>query len=117
MEIPLIGINKPFQTITKSRLPDCYLRKSHLKGKPLGYDDWAVYPVGDCTTTRYDLSRREKTDKWLLYRCGNRSSSRMALHEKRSDEKPFMLMVQHKAPHRNWMPALRHLSLHDIRNS
>ena len=24
-----------------------------------------------------------------------------------------MLMVQHKAPHRNWMPALRHLSLYD----
>ena len=22
-------------------------------------------------------------------------------------------MVQHKAPHRNWMPALRHLSLYD----
>ncbi|MEM7392333.1 MAG: sulfatase/phosphatase domain-containing protein, partial [Verrucomicrobiota bacterium] len=28
-------------------------------------------------------------------------------------EKPFMLMCQHKAPHRNWMPALRHLNLYD----
>ena len=24
-----------------------------------------------------------------------------------------MMMVQHKAPHRNWMPALRHLTLYD----
>ncbi|NBP80397.1 DUF4976 domain-containing protein, partial [bacterium] len=35
------------------------------------------------------------------------------LTEGRDGEKPFMLMVQHKAPHRNWMPALRHLSLYD----
>ncbi len=27
--------------------------------------------------------------------------------------KPFMLMYQHKAPHRNWMPAPRHLTLYD----
>ena len=35
------------------------------------------------------------------------------LEEQRDEEKPFLLMVQHKAPHRNWMPALRHLSLYD----
>ena len=87
--------------------------KSHLKGEPLGYDDWAVLPGqglyynpdmifpdgrkridGYCTDVVTDLAL-----EWLK--------------EKRSDEKPFMLMVQHKAPHRNWMPALRHLSLYD----
>ena len=35
------------------------------------------------------------------------------LKKKRSDDKPFMLMVQHKAPHRAWMPALRHLKLYN----
>ena len=30
------------------------------------------------------------------------------LREERDPEKPFLLMVHHKAPHRNWMPALRH---------
>ena len=35
------------------------------------------------------------------------------LKSKRDKNKPFMLMVQHKAPHRNWMPALRHLNLYD----
>ena len=29
----------------------------------------------------------------------------------REKDKPFLLMVQHKAPHRAWMPALRHLDL------
>ena len=38
------------------------------------------------------------------------------IKEGRDKSKPFMIMVQHKAPHRNWMPALRHLSLYkDVR--
>lgn len=85
--------------------------KSHLKGEPQGYDDWKVLPgqglyynpdlitpegrvrvEGHCTDVVTDLAV-----EWLT--------------EGRDGEKPFMLMVQHKAPHRNWMPALRHLSL------
>ena len=87
--------------------------KSHLKGRPQGFDDWAVLPGqglyynpdlifpdgrrridGHCTDVVTDLAVQ-----WL--------------QEKRRDDKPFMLMVQHKAPHRNWMPALRHLRLYD----
>ncbi|MCB1228765.1 MAG: sulfatase [Verrucomicrobiae bacterium] len=87
--------------------------KSHLKGNPQGFDDWKVLPgqglyynpdfqtpegkvtiQGYCTDIVTDLAV-----EWLS--------------EKRDKEKPFMLMVQHKAPHRNWMPALRHLSLYD----
>ncbi len=31
----------------------------------------------------------------------------------RDDSKPFMLMCQHKAPHRNWQPGPDHLTLYD----
>ena len=87
--------------------------KSHLQGKPQGHDDWKVLPgqglyynpdlitpegrvrvEGHCTDVVTDLAV-----EWL--------------REGRDGSKPFMLMVQHKAPHRNWMPALRHLSLYD----
>ena len=87
--------------------------KSHLKGKPQGFDDWKVLPgqglyynpdlitpegkvriEGHCTDIVTDLAV-----EWLK--------------EGRDKTKPFMLMVQHKAPHRNWMPALRHLPLYD----
>jgi arylsulfatase A-like enzyme len=87
--------------------------KSHLKGHPQGYDDWKVLPgqglyynpdlivpegkitiEGHCSDVVTDLAV-----EWLK--------------EKRTDDKPFMLMVQHKAPHRNWMPAERHLTLYD----
>ena len=32
--------------------------------------------------------------------------------KKRDKTKPFLLMCQHKAPHREWAPTLRHLG-HD----
>ncbi len=87
--------------------------KSHLKGNPQGFDDWQVLPgqglyynpdlitpegrkqvQGHCTDIVTDLAVR-----WLK--------------EGRDSSKPFMLMVQHKAPHRNWMPAPRHLDLYE----
>lgn len=35
------------------------------------------------------------------------------LTEKRDQDKPFMLMYQHKAPHRNWQPGPKHLNMYD----
>lgn len=35
------------------------------------------------------------------------------LQEKRDKDKPFMLMFQHKAPHRNWQPGPKHLNMYD----
>nr|WP_255513821.1 sulfatase [Flavobacterium sp. MDT1-60] len=35
------------------------------------------------------------------------------IRQVKNDEQPFMLMVHQKAPHRNWMPALRHLNKYD----
>ncbi|MGA8853680.1 MAG: sulfatase/phosphatase domain-containing protein, partial [Christiangramia sp.] len=35
---------------------------------------------------------------------------------KRKKDEPFFLMVHHKAPHRNWMPALRHINKYDSVN-
>jgi len=35
------------------------------------------------------------------------------LQKKRDADKPFMLMFQHKAPHRNWQPGPKHLTMYD----
>ncbi|MCH7988259.1 MAG: sulfatase [Planctomycetes bacterium] len=35
------------------------------------------------------------------------------LKNKRDKNKPFMLMFQHKAPHRNWQPGPKHLTMYD----
>lgn len=87
--------------------------KSHLKGEPQGFDDWKVLPgqglyynpdmktpegmkriEGHCTDIVTDLAIEWLKEGW-------------------EGDKPFCLMVQHKAPHRNWMPAERHLHLYD----
>jgi arylsulfatase A-like enzyme len=87
--------------------------KWHLSSDPQGFDDWRVLPgqgeyynpmmigpegrgriEGYCTDVVTDLAL-----KWL--------------REGRDQDRPFMLMCQHKAPHRNWMPPLRYLDLYD----
>ncbi|MCS1410736.1 MAG: Arylsulfatase [Verrucomicrobia subdivision 3 bacterium] len=87
--------------------------KSHLKGQPQGFDDWAVLP-GQGLYYNPDMifpDGRRRIDGY----CTDIVTDLAVdwLKEKRDTNKPFMLMVQHKAPHRNWMPALRHLHLYD----
>ena len=87
--------------------------KSHLKGKPQGFDDWAVLP-GQGLYYNPDLKTPEGLQKVDGY-CTDIVTDLAVdwLKEGRDSDKPFMLMVQHKAPHRNWMPAPRHLHLYD----
>ena len=87
--------------------------KSHLKGNPQGFDDWMVLP-GQGLYYNPDFFTPE--GKVRIDGHATDVVTDLAvdwLKKKRSDDKPFMLMVQHKAPHRCWMPALRHLKLYN----
>ncbi|MEN8663306.1 MAG: sulfatase [Lentimonas sp.] len=87
--------------------------KSHLKGKPQGYDEWAVLPGQGLY---YNPDFYTKDGQITIQGHCTDVVTDMAvdfLENKRDTNKPFMLMVQHKAPHRNWMPAERHLTLYD----
>ena len=90
--------------------------KWHLKTEPTGFDDWEVLrgqgpyynpkmrtPEGDRPHTGYTTDI--VTDLALNW-----------LENKRDISKPFMLMCQHKAPHRPWEPNLKHLTLFDDKN-
>ena len=87
--------------------------KWHLRSDPQGFDHWDVLPgqgdyynpvlinkdgkrqvEGYCTDIVTDLAI-----EWLDGNAGG--------------DEPFLLMCQHKAPHRTWMPAARHLNLWD----
>ncbi|MEM9803320.1 MAG: sulfatase-like hydrolase/transferase, partial [Planctomycetota bacterium] len=86
--------------------------KWHLGTTPEGFDHWDVLPgqgayynprlrtaegprevEGHCTDVVTDLAVA-----WL--------------EEQKGSDRPWMLMCQHKAPHRTWMPAARHLDLY-----
>jgi len=87
--------------------------KSHLKGKPQGFDSWAVLP-GQGLYYNPDMITENGTAMIEGYSTDIVTDMAVEfMQEKRDTDKPFMLMVQHKAPHRNWMPALRHLDLYD----
>ena len=87
--------------------------KSHLKGKPQGFDDWKVLP-GQGLYYNPDMITPEGK-KTIQGHCTDIVTDLAVewLKKGRDADKPFMLMVQHKAPHRNWMPAPRHLNLYD----
>jgi arylsulfatase A-like enzyme len=83
--------------------------KWHLKSKPVGFDFWEVLPDqghyyhpelltvnGEIKTKGYVTD--VITDRAITY-----------LDSLRDKNKPFMLMYNHKAPHRQWWP-----SMHDL---
>lgn len=85
--------------------------KWHLGSDPTGFDYWEILPGQG---VYYDPpmirnGQRVKHDGYVTDITTERSVEWL---EKRDKSKPFLLMAQHKAPHRPWAPAIRHLD-HD----
>jgi hypothetical protein len=87
--------------------------KTHLAGQIQGFDYWETLPgQGSYYQTMFNTANGQTqysgyvtdiiTDRSLEW-----------LREKRDPDKPFMLMIHHKATHRTWCPALRHLTRFD----
>ena len=81
--------------------------KWHLGSDPVGFDDWEIFPGQGAywnpafyTATgqrKYEGHASDVTTDLAIERLKDRPA-----------DKPFMLMVHHKAPHRNWQPHPRH---------
>ncbi|WP_088323754.1 sulfatase family protein [Polaribacter tangerinus] len=93
--------------------------KWHLHGEPEGFDYWNILQdQGNYYNPNFiKLNvKTQKPDTTMVYGYATDIVTEDAINylEKiKNNNKPFMLMVQHKAPHRNWMPALRHLNKYD----
>ena len=89
------------------------LGKWHLGTDPQGFDHWKVLPgQGDY----YNPAFKGPKGREVIEGYCTDIVTDMAidwLKENAGGDKPFMLMCQHKAPHRTWMPPLRHLNLYD----
>jgi arylsulfatase A-like enzyme/lysophospholipase L1-like esterase len=93
------------------------LGKWHLVSDPTGFDKWEVLP-GQGSYYNPDLIQMDGSRKRYQGYCTDIITD-LALRwlgEERDPDKPFMLMCQHKAPHRNWSPAPRHYKLFDDRD-
>ncbi|MEC5126820.1 sulfatase [Verrucomicrobiales bacterium BCK34] len=87
--------------------------KWHLGGKPTGFDHWEILPGQGSYYNPDFINEREK------YRVTGYVSEILTekakkwLSQQRDEDKPFMLMLQHKAPHRAWDPAPKYLNAFD----
>lgn len=93
--------------------------KWHLYGLPQGFDKWKIIDdQGQYYNPRfiYQGTNGRLADTTIVQGYATDIITNQAiefLEAAKNDQKPFMLMVHHKAPHRNWMPALRHLNKYD----
>ena len=83
--------------------------KWHLRSDPVGFDYWEILPgqgnYYNPVFIHMDGSRKQDTG----YATDLTTDKALAWLESRDKDKPFFLMCQHKAPHRTFAPALRHL--------
>jgi N-acetylglucosamine-6-sulfatase len=87
--------------------------KWHLSSNPTGFNHWEVLP-GQGSYYNPDLIQMNgKKKRYEGYCTDIITENALAwLKDKRDPDKPFILMCQHKAPHRNWSPPPRHFSLY-----
>ncbi|WP_431124172.1 sulfatase family protein [Flagellimonas flava] len=87
--------------------------KWHLHGQPTGFDHWEI--LND-QGNYYNPEFIQGKDTTIVEGYATDIITRKSLdwlQDKRDDKRPFFMMVHHKAPHRNWMPALRHTNKYD----
>ncbi|MBI9015803.1 MAG: sulfatase-like hydrolase/transferase [Phycisphaerae bacterium] len=86
--------------------------KWHLRSDPTGFDYWQILPGQGCYYSP-DFISAEGQKRYEGYATDITTDFALQWMDKRDKNKPFMLMCQHKAPHRTWAPAIRHLHLYD----
>ncbi len=82
--------------------------KWHLITDPTGFDEWHILP-GQGIYYNPPMIHNGKKVKHEGYTTDLITDFSLEWLKKRDPSKPFLLMCQHKAPHREWSPALRHL--------
>lgn len=105
------------QRMQKAGYQTAVIGKWHLGTTPVGFDFWQVLP-GQGNYYHPEFRVMQGGDKDGLRQFSGYVTDLITDHsiewlEQRDQSKPFLLMCQHKAPHRNWVAAPRHLHLFD----
>ncbi len=82
--------------------------KWHLGTDPVGFDYWHILP-GQGVYYNPPMIKNGDQVKESGYTSDVITDLSIDWLKNRDKTKPFVLMSQHKAPHREWAPALRHL--------
>jgi arylsulfatase A-like enzyme len=82
--------------------------KWHLESDPAGFNHWHILP-GQGIYYNPPMIRNGERVTHSGYTTDLITDFSIEWLRNRDKTRPFMLMSQHKAPHREWAPALRHL--------
>ncbi len=84
--------------------------KWHLGSDPTGFDRWIVLPgQGEYWNPQFLVAGRKLT---IEGHCTDITTELgLEFLKTRPQDKPFFLMLHHKAPHRNWAPATRQIEM------
>ncbi len=87
--------------------------KWHLVSEPTGFDYWNILP-GQGQYYNPPMNRMGQRVKYDGYVTDILTDLALDwLKKDRQADKPFLMMLHHKAPHREWEPNLKYLTLHD----
>lgn len=89
--------------------------KWHLISEPEGFDHWSIVTGQGEQGDYYSPAFKEngvdiREDGYVTDIITDKAISFI---DESADKGPFMLMLHQKAPHRNWMPAERHLGMYN----
>lgn len=87
--------------------------KWHLKSSPVGFDHWEILPGQGSYYNPVFIQQDGSKKKFEGYATDLTTDKAIDWLDQRDRSKPFLLMCQHKAPHRTFAPALRHLNAFD----
>jgi arylsulfatase A-like enzyme len=85
--------------------------KWHLKTEPTGFDHWKVL-IGQGSYYRPRFLENGVEVERPGYVTDLITDAALEFLESRDEDTPFLLLYNHSAPHRNWMPSPRHLELY-----
>lgn len=89
--------------------------KWHILCEPKGFDYYHVlHDQGDYYNPEF--KSKESNGKYIReegYATTLTTDHAIEFLDRRDKEKPFCLLVHHKAPHRNWMPEPKYLDLYE----
>lgn len=89
--------------------------KWHMQCEPKGFDFYHVlWDQGDYYNPEFKSP--ESNGKYIKeegYATSLTTDHAIRFLEEREKNKPFCLLVHHKAPHRNWMPETKYLDLYE----
>ncbi len=100
--------------LQKAGYETAVIGKWHLVSNPTGFDHWEVLP-GQGSYYNPDFIQMDGSLKRFEGYCTDIVTDKSLdwLKNRKDKSKPFVLMTQQKAPHRNWVPAIRHMDLFD----